>query len=65
MRGERIQIVFNQRAISKIRRIREVYNFENDSQTIRHIVRNYYDERLSEEENNISKPLIEENSKEE
>ena len=65
MRGERIQTVFNQRAISKIRRIREVYNFENDSQTIRHIVRNYYDERLSEEENNISKPLTEENPKEE
>lgn len=65
MRGERIQIVFNKRAISKIRRIREVYNFENDSQTIRHIVRNYYDERLSEEENNISKPLTEENSTEE
>lgn len=65
MRGERIQTVFNQRAMSKIRRIREVYNFENDSQTIRHIVRNYYDERLSEEENNISKPLTEENPKEE
>ena len=65
MRGERIQTVFNQRAISKIRRIKEVYNFETDSQTIRHIVRNYYDERLSEEENNISKPLIDENSKEE
>ena len=65
MRGERLQIVFNQRALSKIRRIKEVYNFENDSQTIRHIVRNYYDERLSEEENNISKPLTEENSKEE
>ena len=60
MRGERLQIVFNQRALAKIRRIKEVYNFENDSQTIRHIVRNYYDERLSEEENNISKPLIEE-----
>lgn len=65
MKGERIQTVFNQRAISKIRRIREVYNFENDSQTIRHIVRNYYDERLSEDENNITKPLNEENSKEE
>ena len=65
MRGERIQTVFNQRAMSKIRRIREVYNFENDSQTIRHIVRNYYDECLSEDENNISKPLKEENSKEE
>lgn len=65
MRGERIQTVFNQRAMAKIRRIKEVYNFENDSQTIRHIVRNYYDERLSEEENNISKPLTEENPKEE
>ena len=65
MKGERIQTVFNQRAISKIRRIKEVYNFENDSQTIRHIVRNYYDERLSEDENNITKPLKEENSKEE
>ena len=65
MRGERIQTVFNQRAMAKIRRIKEVYNFENDSQTIRHIVRNYYDERLSEDENNISKPLKEENSKEE
>lgn len=64
MRGERLQIVFNQRALSKIRRIKEVYNFENDSQTIRHIVRNYYDERLSEEENNISKPLTEENLEE-
>ena len=65
MRGERIQTVFNQRAMAKIRRIKEVYNFENDSQTIRHIVRNYYDERLSEDENNISKPLTEENPKEE
>ena len=65
MRGERIQTVFNQRAMAKIRRIKEVYNFENDSQTIRHIVRNYYDERLSEEENNISKPLTEQNPKEE
>ena len=65
MRGERIQTVFNQRAMTKIRRIKEVYNFENDSQTIRHIVRNYYDERLSEDENNISKPLTEENPKEE
>lgn len=64
MRGERIQTVFNQRAMTKIRRIMEVYNFENYSQTIRHIVRNYYDERLSEEENNISKPLNTENSEE-
>ncbi len=64
MRGVRLQIVFNQRALSKIRRIKEVYNFENDSQVIRHIVRNYYDERLSEEENNITKPLTEENLEE-
>jgi len=65
MQGERIQTVFNQRAMSKINRIKEVYNFENYPQVIRHIVRNYYDERLSEEENNIIKPLNEENSKEE
>ena len=64
MRGERIQTVFNKRAIAKIHRIMEVYNFENYSQTIRHIVRNYYDERLSEEENNITKPLNQENSEE-
>ena len=64
MRGERLQTVFNERAIAKIRRIREVYNFENDSQTIRHIVRNYKDERLSDEENDISKPFNVENSEE-
>ena len=64
MRNERLQVVFNTRQINKIKRIKEVYNFENYSQTIRHIVRNYYDERLSEEENNISKPLIEESKEE-
>lgn len=57
MRGVRLQTVFNERQMEKIKRIAEVYNFENYSQVIRHIVRNYKDERLSDEENDVSKPF--------
>ena len=56
--GTRIQTTLNRRYLEKFHRIMEVYNFETESQTLRHIIRHYYDPRLSEDENDVTKLFI-------
>lgn len=53
--GTRVQTVLNRRYLQKFNRIKEVYNFETDSQTMRYILRNFKDPRLSDGENDVTK----------
>lgn len=53
--GTRVQTVLNRRYLQKFNRIKEVYNFETDSQTMRYILRNFKDPRLSDDENDVTK----------
>lgn len=57
MQGERIQVVLNDKLMDKVNYLKEVYCFENYPQTIRHIIRNYKDERLGEELDKLFKEL--------
>lgn len=58
--GTRVQTVLNRRYLEKFNKIKETYNFETDSQTMRYILRNFKDPRLSDDENDVTK-LFKEN----
>ena len=62
--GTRVQTVLNRRYIEKFNKIKEAYNFETDSQTMRYILRNFKEPRLSDDENDVSKLFNNENEKE-
>lgn len=62
--GTRVQTVLNRRYLQKFNRIKEVYNFETDSQTMRYILRNFKDPRLSDDENDVTKLFKENETKE-
>ena len=62
--GTRVQTVLNRRYLEKFNKIKETYNFETDSQTMRYILRNFKDPRLSDDENDVTKLFKENETKE-
>lgn len=62
--GTRVQTVLNRRYLEKFNKIKEAYNFETDSQTMRYILRNFKDPRLSDDENDVTKLFKENETKE-